>query len=57
MSQGTCYSKGGGGGAFCFYPSLWIMSVVDFIYLAFLPVLGLKSLQELDKDSDHGKGL
>lgn len=45
------------GGAFCFYPSLWIMNVVDFIYLAFLPVLGLKSLQELDKDSDHVEGL
>lgn len=40
-----------------FYPSLWIMSITDFIYMAFLPVLGLKRLHGLDTDSDHVKGL
>lgn len=41
----------------CFIPSLRIMSVVDFIYMVFLLFLGLKRLDELDKDSDHVKGL
>lgn len=41
----------------CFYPCLWIMSIIDFIHMVFLSVLGLERLGELHKDSDHVKGL